>query len=192
MDQSHVKRKEVLPAPVKPFMKKKTHFMKKKNICRIKVDINYTNLSPYYVGSGPCSRLCFSLSLRLYQVYIIPSAPKGWPEEEEGKINLQGNSYYLCGTLSPGEGGKFYHTRQGWRKVDTDHKQQSLGSNLLWHLIHHLPCPIHFLCFRTVTLGLAKNGAPKEIRKQNHNAPNFVKITMNTSKAWKSSLWSSL
>lgn len=68
-----------------------------------------------------------------------------------------------------------------WKLVTNS---RAWGSNLLWHLIHHLPCPVHSLCFRTVPLGLANNGAPNEIRKQNHDAPNFVKMIVNRQALW--------
>lgn len=49
-------------------------------------------------------------------------------------------------------------------------------------VIHHLPCPVPFLCLGTVSFGLANNSAPNEMGKQNHNALNFVKLVTNTSR----------
>lgn len=35
----------------------------------------------------------------------------------------------VCGDLRPGEGEKFYHTRQGWKKVELITKIRAQGSD---------------------------------------------------------------
>lgn len=119
------------------------------------------------------------------QVCIIPSPPKGWQEEEEGKISPGVNSDYLVWCPQSRRGWKVLSHWAGLEQGGHWAQRAELGAvtcSGTLGVIHHVPCPVTFLCLGAASFGLANNGAPNEFRKQNHNAPSFIKLVTNANR----------
>lgn len=169
MDRSHIKGKEELPESIFSGDEEGKH---------LPGQGRHQLLQPFpeHVESVPWSTLFFSLRLNssLYHVFCS----KKVTGEEEGKISPEGNSDHCVWCPQSRSRWKVLSHWTGMEKSRIDHADQSLGqwSALALQVWYITSCAL----FPFFVSGLLFwQWCPNKIRKQSHNAPNFLNLTLN-------------